>query len=227
MRTFTVKNATTPGLRISPPTTGMPAWHLCVGGGDIDLLETLIPVSAEVSDYLDALDADLQSAVRGQTPKILTGYTREQLEAARAETFDGWMVDDLSYDGVDTLHHSKAHPKGGPCTVHLAVPSMDGKVHIEASSYDEVLEGGRIRRQYHAASRAAGIEVLHSGEGPGGVPEYLLQMERGASFRIRRAAGPWTEALVLWTGHELKLLPSRKGSKHHSSSREHQLRATA
>lgn len=220
MYNFTITDHVIQGVRLSPPESDMPTWHLRLGCSEEG---TLIPTERAVTEHLSRLDAALRAAVKGEPQEIFRG-SPEQLAAARAETFDGWWVDELSLV-EDTLHHAGKHsPKGGPALVHLAVPSGDGKLVLEAGSYREVVEGGRVRRQYDDIADATGVTPLHTGEGVAGAPEHLFQMERGASFRVRRAEGPWTEALVLWTGHELKLLPSRKEQRR-QPRRQGELRA--
>jgi len=212
MRTFTIKNTVTIGLRFYPPDKDIGSWHFRLGGGEAGRAETLIPADKELSAYLTRVDGDLCAGSKGEPQQSFQGYTPEELSAARAEVYDGWTVDELFLAEDHLCHAGKHHPKGGPCLVHIAVPTATGQLELEAGSYTEVLEGGRIKRQYHDIDSAAGVTPLHVGEGPRGTYEHLFRMERGSSFRIKRRAssGLWTEALVLWTGLEMKLLPSRK-----------------
>lgn len=218
MHSFTLSNRIQRGIRLSPPESGN-AWFLRLGQGD---RAVQVPALEPLSSYLTKVDKELRAASRGAASMF--GDVDQQLaERAMAEVYEGWLVDQLAYDAEtgSLAYVGDHHPRGGPCLLHLNVPN-DGKApELEAGSYREVLEGGRVRRVYDDIADAAGVMPLQCGYGPKEHVEHLFRMERGASFRIK-SSGPWGEALVLWTGQELKLLPSRKQRREEGDRRQAQ-----
>ena len=218
MYNFTIKDTVRRGLFISVPNDDI-GWHLSIDCGDSLLC---IPVDRRVSDHITQHDQDLRAAVHGlpQTsyPDLSSAPAdRASASAALQEVYKGWWLDKLSLGSKvpgcvdmgrpdDRLYCAGEHSGGGPCLAHLAVPcQQDGEPFLEATTYKEKLINNRIRRVYDSIDTAVGLSSYR-----GCCKEQLFQMEQGSSFRIRRSSGPWREAKVLWTGHELKLLPSQR-----------------
>lgn len=197
MRAFTLKDEVTTGLRFQAQSFDDPGWSFCLG-------MYTVKASSEIIEYLYELSHDLESPHRN----IFSGYLEEAIVAARTEVKEcGWAVDDLAYIDDALYPTGKPHPKGGACLLHVATPQTG----LCASSYDELLAHGHVKRQYHDITDAVGITPLRTAESKTGSFEHLFQMEQGSSFRIKRQTrSSWTEALILWTGWELKLLQTQR-----------------
>ena len=220
MNCYTIRDDVQPWLYIRTPGADFDCWNLELGGKEPGRDPVFIPVEKRLRLYLtecfDALQALADGAPGNQS--VFTGKYELASEVAKnnleAILERGMRTEGLSFfeeGDASALHHvGPTHPRrGGAALVHLAIP---GPHILQGTEFDSELEGGRVTRKYHAFKDAVGITIHRSAVGPGGIPEYLFCMQKGAGFRIGRLDknAPWQEASVIWTGWELRFLPHRR-----------------
>jgi len=211
VRAFTFSETKSKGIHVHDSTEGGKCIRL---GGTVE-----VPLAEGLTNLLHNHESAFLMRVNGATargaPSI--GYNElidrkarsgniisenwvspDRADAALTEVRDnGWGLERLDYNGTELV---EATPDS--CLLHVNTVAPGGELTYWSNAYEQdKLVQGQVKRQgLKDFTQAVGVDILKLAHGPNQEVHSLLRLHPGASFRLQRTTGAWSEVILSWNG---------------------------